>query len=42
MGYTTGIEINSKIEFLNKDICHDTKPPIINLSPKKYTFFNYF
>lgn len=30
---------NSKIEFLNKDICHDTKPPIINLSPKKYTFF---
>lgn len=32
-------KINSKIEFLNKDICHDTKPPIINLSPKKYTFF---
>ena len=32
-------KINSKIEFLNKDICHDTKPPIINLSPKKYIFF---
>lgn len=32
-------KINSKIELLNKDICNDTKPPIINLSPKKYTFF---
>lgn len=32
-------KINSKIELLNNDICHDTKPPIINLSPKKYTFF---
>lgn len=31
-------KINSKIEFLNKDICHDTKPPIINLSPKNIHF----
>ena len=32
-------KLNSTIEDFNNKICYGTKPPVINLSPKKYTFF---